>query len=295
MENASAESITDAILKKLSECNLDVKNLRGQGYDGASVMSGKVSGVSSQIMQIQPRAMYHHCQAHNLNLVISSSCKQVPEIRNLFDSITALTWFLGASPKRKVILQRYLKSEDISDLFTLEQEESNQLELESDSDQLEPEGDGNQFEPDSSDELADSVGVHSDTQLTDDESQKEWDDNSNQYIHDARNKQIPKLCETRWSARLSTLCSIITKYKSVYLTLEDIASESSNADVRNNALSYTRLLQSSSFIVSLIVVQFVLSFTNPLCLALQKVDCDIVKAYNCAKLCKTTINNQHKV
>ena len=101
LENASAESITDAILKKLSECNLDVKNLRGQGYDGASVMSGKVSGVSSRIMQVQPRATYHHCQVHNLNLVISSSCKQVPEI---CDSIAALTWFLGASPKRKAIL-----------------------------------------------------------------------------------------------------------------------------------------------------------------------------------------------
>ena len=41
--------------------------------------------------------------------------------------------------------------------------------------------------------------------------------------------------------------------------------------------------------VSLVVVQFVLSFTNPLCLA---VDCDIAKAYNNATLCKATIKKQ---
>ena len=84
----------------------DLGNLRCQGYDGATVMAGKVSGVSARILERQPRALYVHCRAHNLNLVVCSSCKQVPEIRNLFDSLGALTWFLGASAKRKEILQR---------------------------------------------------------------------------------------------------------------------------------------------------------------------------------------------
>ena len=39
----------------------------------------------------------------------------------------------------------------------------------------------------------------------------EWADGSNQYIYEARRKQVPKLCETRWSARLSTLSSMIAK------------------------------------------------------------------------------------
>lgn len=92
LDSTDAESISAAILRKLNECDLDLGYLRGQGYDGAS-----------------------HCRAHNLNLVISSSCKQIPEIRSLFDSLSALTWFLGASPKRRVILKRHLKSNDISD------------------------------------------------------------------------------------------------------------------------------------------------------------------------------------
>ena len=31
----------------IRDCNLDVANLRGLGYDGTSVMAGKVSGVAT--------------------------------------------------------------------------------------------------------------------------------------------------------------------------------------------------------------------------------------------------------
>ena len=41
----------------IRDCNLDVANLKRQGYDGASVMAGKVSGVATQILRQQPKAM----------------------------------------------------------------------------------------------------------------------------------------------------------------------------------------------------------------------------------------------
>lgn len=102
----------------MSECDLELDNLRGQGYDGASVMAGKVTGVSTRMLQHQPRAEYHRCHTHNLNLVMASSCHQVRNIRNLFDSLHSLTWFLGASAKAKAILQRYLQTNDIASLLT---------------------------------------------------------------------------------------------------------------------------------------------------------------------------------
>lgn len=172
-------------------------------------MAGKVSGVSTRILELQPRAMYQHCRGHNLNLVISSSCKDVPEIRNLFDSLRTLSWFLGASAKRKFILRKYLKPEDISSL------------------------------------------------VTDDSLPKEEQELTDQLVREAVGKQVPKLCETRWSARVTTLSSVMAKYKAIYLALHDIATESSNTEARTNALSYIRLLQSPTFIVSLVVAQFV--------------------------------------
>ena len=63
-------------------------------------MAGKVSGVSTRILEVQPRAMYHHCRGHN------STCKQVSEIRNLFDSMGTHSWFLGACAKRKFIFEK---------------------------------------------------------------------------------------------------------------------------------------------------------------------------------------------
>ena len=158
LEKTDAESIFTGIVEYLNKCDLNLSNLRGQGYDGASNMSGKVSGVCSRIQQIQPLASYHHCRGHVLNLVLSSTCSNVPEIRNLFCSIS---WFMGASAKRKAILKRYTVSEDISDLVV------------DDAD---------------SDELSDC------------------------FVKRAKNRTVPKLCETRWSARVVTLSSFISKY-----------------------------------------------------------------------------------
>ena len=213
LEKTDADSISKSILEFLENCNLDISNFRGQGYDGASVMAGKVSGVSAQILNRQPKILYCHCRGHNLNLVTSSTCGSVPEIRNLFGFLGTLTWFLGASAKRKGILLRYLALKyiasivvgDVANLPPEEQEETDKLVLKS------------------------------------------------------VKRQVPKLCETRWSARVTTLSSVIAKYKAIYLALNDIALESSTTDARTNALSHIKLLQSSGFFVSLVVAQFILS------------------------------------
>ena len=108
-------------------------------------------------------------------------------------------------------------------------------------------------------------------------------------------RQVPKMCETRWLARLATVSNVIVKYKAIHLALHDISIESSQTEVRNNAMSYYRLIQSSTFIAALVVAKFVLSFTHPLCLSLQKVSCDVVKAYHNAKLCKESISKERSV
>ena len=48
--------------------------MRGQGYDGASNMSGRFQGVKARIQQVQPLAIYTHCVAHVHNLVVVDSC-----------------------------------------------------------------------------------------------------------------------------------------------------------------------------------------------------------------------------
>ena len=48
------------------------------------------------------------------------------------------------------------------------------------------------------------------------------------------------------------------------------------------------------FIVALVVAQHILSISQPLSLALQATNCDIVKAYQDAALCTDTILSQHQ-
>ena len=120
-------------------------------------MDGKVSGVSTQISKAEPRAIYHHCRGHNLNFVVSSSYQHVLEIRNLFDSLGNLSWFLGASAKRKFILKKYLKPDDICSIVT-----------------------------------------------QDDSLPEEEKDLSDKLIREVVGKEVPKMCETRWSAWVMT-------------------------------------------------------------------------------------------
>lgn len=66
---------------KLKNVNIEVNNFRGQEYDYAAVMNGKMNGVAALVRIQYPTDLYVHCSSHNLNLSISCSCN-IPEIRN---------------------------------------------------------------------------------------------------------------------------------------------------------------------------------------------------------------------
>ena len=54
----------------LSDVNLSLNELRGQGYDGASTMAGERSGVQKKIRDKQKKALYTHCAGHSLILLL---------------------------------------------------------------------------------------------------------------------------------------------------------------------------------------------------------------------------------
>ena len=88
----------------LGGLGLSLNELRGQGYDGASTISGEKSGVQKLIRDIQPKALYTHCAGHSLNLAIVSACT-VLSVRNAIDSIKGFTLWIKASPKREALLK----------------------------------------------------------------------------------------------------------------------------------------------------------------------------------------------
>lgn len=76
----TAAGMTDLILNSLKNLGLNLKKYRGQGYDGASTMSGVYSGVQKWIKDIEPTTMYTHCFAHKVNLIINDAMSSVRDI-----------------------------------------------------------------------------------------------------------------------------------------------------------------------------------------------------------------------
>ena len=72
---------------------MDIKKIRGQGYDGAKNMSSERVGVQAYVKKVSPLAVYTHCSGHCLNLVISHSCT-LPSVRNVLDQMTSVCLFL---------------------------------------------------------------------------------------------------------------------------------------------------------------------------------------------------------
>ncbi len=77
----------------------------GQGYDGASVMSGRHSGVAARIKAKTNHAFYVHCNAHCLNLVLVDSTKSVPESETFFSLLQKLYVYMSGSYVQKEMYQ----------------------------------------------------------------------------------------------------------------------------------------------------------------------------------------------
>ena len=97
----SSDSLYALIKDALLRFNLKLENCRGQCYDGASNMKGHVSGVSTQILQEEPRAIYTHCYGHSLNLACQDTIRSVKVLRDALDTTFELSKLLKYSSKRK--------------------------------------------------------------------------------------------------------------------------------------------------------------------------------------------------
>ena len=78
-------------------CGLQLSCCRGQTYDGASNMSGHISGVASHL-KAEPRTHYVHCVAHCLNLCLQDCAHICSCIRDALALVSELANLFCASP-----------------------------------------------------------------------------------------------------------------------------------------------------------------------------------------------------
>nr|GEV39911.1 hypothetical protein [Tanacetum cinerariifolium] len=79
VKDTNALTMKNEILSFLSYLKLDVQDIRGQGYDGASNMRGEWNRLKALILNECPFAYYVHCFAHQLQLALVAASKDVSE------------------------------------------------------------------------------------------------------------------------------------------------------------------------------------------------------------------------
>ena len=106
-----AASLTDLIQTTLSLMGLDPHKAVAQCYDGAVAMSG----VQARMREKYEKAVYVHCWAHKLNLVLVNACSDTPHVLDFFSTLQSLyTFFSGSTLRHSKYLdkQKELHPED---------------------------------------------------------------------------------------------------------------------------------------------------------------------------------------
>ncbi|CAM4275719.1 unnamed protein product [Leuciscus chuanchicus] len=100
VKDTTGIGLARTLVETMEKYNLEVSNIRGQGYDGCAAMSGIYRGVQAIIKQTNDKAYFVHCYAHRMNLVVvDMCCKNIPS-RNFFGLIEQLYVFMEGSTKR---------------------------------------------------------------------------------------------------------------------------------------------------------------------------------------------------
>ena len=60
-------------------------------------MSGDIGGVQRKIQDLVPHAVYVHCYAHRVNLVLVNVCKNEPIARDFFDLVQSLCVYMSSA------------------------------------------------------------------------------------------------------------------------------------------------------------------------------------------------------
>ncbi|CAG7731398.1 unnamed protein product [Allacma fusca] len=98
--STNADSLAALILDVFKRFDLELSSVRGQCYDGASNMSGKLTGVSTQIQEMEKRAIYVHCYAHSLNLAVQDVIRNEELLRDCLSYVNDIGVLLKGSAKR---------------------------------------------------------------------------------------------------------------------------------------------------------------------------------------------------
>ncbi|XP_059441135.1 uncharacterized protein LOC132173614 [Corylus avellana] len=100
VSDTAALTLKKGIYSVLSKHQLDIQNIRGQGYDGASNMRGGWNGLQALVSNDCTYAYYIHCFLHRLQLALVAASKEVISVNQFFTKLNVVVNFVCASCNR---------------------------------------------------------------------------------------------------------------------------------------------------------------------------------------------------
>lgn len=104
----SATCLSEHAFYYLQEYKCENK-LVAQTYDGAAVMSGQHNGLQTLVRSKCKNAIFVHCYAHKLNLILKQSIDYIKECKIFFITLSGLSSFFSKSTKRVNALDQIVK------------------------------------------------------------------------------------------------------------------------------------------------------------------------------------------
>ena len=104
LDRITGVEIGSTLTKFYENAGIEIKECRGQCYDGVPNMQSEKKRAAKVILEKSPNAAATHCCSHNLNFCLSASCK-LEEIDNVLEQYKSITIFFNSSPKREKLLE----------------------------------------------------------------------------------------------------------------------------------------------------------------------------------------------
>lgn len=117
LESQTADMITNTLLSCLTKYGFNDNYLRDYlvafASDGASVMTGKKSGVATQLVKKYPNIITWHCLNHRLELAVGDAADETHGINHFRSFMDALYTLYSRSPKTQKQLENEAVGLDI--------------------------------------------------------------------------------------------------------------------------------------------------------------------------------------
>uniref|UniRef100_A0A0D3CXS9 DUF4371 domain-containing protein n=1 Tax=Brassica oleracea var. oleracea TaxID=109376 RepID=A0A0D3CXS9_BRAOL len=108
VDDTSGLGLFNELQSALKSLDLDIKNVRGRGYDNGSNMKGKHQGVQKRLLEINSKALFMPCACHSLNLVVSDMAHSCVKAVSFFGIVQRIYTIFSSSTKRWNVLLKHI-------------------------------------------------------------------------------------------------------------------------------------------------------------------------------------------